>query len=134
LPSPEKRIVIMIEDIDRLDDGEIATVFKLVKLAADFSHTAYVLAFDQGVVAKALAKRYADSEGSGSSFIEKIVQVPIELPRVDEGVLQYVTVEAIDKVLHGAAAKLSGDDANRFALVFQRYLAPHIGTPRMALP
>jgi hypothetical protein len=126
-----KRIVIMIDDIDRLDDGEIATVFKLVKLAADFSYTAYLLAFDQGVVAKALAKRYADSEGSGSSFIEKIVQVPIELPRVDEGVLQDITVEAIDKVLHGAAAKLSGDDANRFALVFQRYLAPHIGTPRM---
>ena len=126
-----KRIVIMIDDIDRLDDGEIATVFKLVKLAADFSYTAYVLAFDQGVVAKALAKRYADSEGSGSSFIEKIVQVPIELPRAHEGILQDITVEAMGKVLHGAAAQLTDDDANRFALVFQRYLAPHIGTPRM---
>jgi predicted KAP-like P-loop ATPase len=118
-----KRIVIMIDDIDRLDDGEIATVFKLVKLAADFSYT-YVLAFDQGVVAKALAKRYADSEGSGSSFIEKIVQVPIELPRAHEGILQDITVEAMGKVLHGAAAQLIDDDANRFALVFQRYLDP----------
>lgn len=121
----------MIDDIDRLEDGEIATVFKLVKLAADFSHTAYVLAFDQDVVSKALAKRYADSEGSGSSFIEKIVQVPIELPRADEGILQDITVEAIEKVLGGAAIQLSDDDANRFALVFQRYLVPHIGTPRM---
>lgn len=126
-----KRIVIMIDDIDRLDDGEIATVFKLVKLAADFSHTSYVLAFDQDVVSKALAKRYADSEGSGSSFIEKIVQVPIELPRADEGILQDIAVEAIEKVLGGAATQLTDDDANRFALVFQRYLVPHLGTPRM---
>ena len=58
-----KRILIMIDDIDRLDDTEIATVFKLVKLAADFTHTAYVLAFDYDVVATALSKRYANSRG-----------------------------------------------------------------------
>lgn len=126
------RIVIMIDDIDRLDDNEIATIFKLVKLAADFTHTAYILAFDQAVVAKALAKRYADSEGSGSSFIEKIVQVPIELPRSDESVLRTMTLEAMTRVLQSAGVELADDDVNRFSLVFQRHLGPHIGTPRMA--
>jgi KAP family P-loop domain len=123
------RILIMIDDIDRLDDSEIATVFKLVKLAADFKHTAYVLAFDQDVVTKALAKRYADSEGSGSSFIEKIVQVPIELPRADEGVLQSMTLQAMTAATEGV--ELEDADVNRFSTVFGRYLAPHIGTPRM---
>jgi len=126
------RIVIMIDDIDRLDDNEIATIFKLVKLAADFTHTAYILAFDQAVVTKALAKRYADSEESGSSFIEKIVQVPIELPRSDESVLQTMTLQAMTRILEAAEIELADDDVNRFSLVFQRHLAPHIGTPRMA--
>jgi|SRR5579862_373217 len=125
------RIVIMIDDIDRLDDNEIATVFKLVKLAADFTHTAYVLAFDQEVVTKALSKRFADSQGSGSSFIEKIVQVPIELPRSDEGVLRSMTLQAMTDVLQSAGVELADDDINRFSLVFQRHLAQHIGTPRM---
>jgi hypothetical protein len=126
-----KRILIMIDDIDRLDDAEIATVFKLVKLAADFSHTSYILAFDQDVVTKALSKRFANSERSGSSFIEKIVQVPIELPRADQGVLQSMTLQAMTEVLNVAAIELDDADLNRFSTVFGRYLGPHIGTPRM---
>lgn len=126
-----KRILIMIDDIDRLDDAEIATVFKLVKLAADFSHTAYILAFDQDVVKKALSKRYANSEGSGSSFIEKIVQVPIELPHADQGVLQSMTLQAMTDVLNVAGIELDDTDVTRFSTVFYRFLGPHISTPRM---
>jgi len=69
----------MIDDIDRLDDGEIATVFKLVKLAADFDHTAYISlrsASRRNGTCEALLRR----RHSGTSFIEKIVQVPLELP------------------------------------------------------
>lgn len=131
LAESGKRIVIMIDDIDRLDDTEIATIFKLVKLAADFTHTAYILAFDQEVVAKALAKRYASSEDSGTSFIEKIVQVPIELPHADKDVLQTMTLEAMDGALKGVGAELDDADTNRFSTVFARYLGPRIVTPRM---
>ena len=131
LADSGKRIVIMIDDIDRLDDAEIATIFKLVKLAADFTHTAYVLAFDQEVVSKALAKRYASSEESGTSFIEKIVQVPIELPHADRDVLQTMTLESMDGALKGVGAELDDADTNRFSLVFARNLGPRIGTPRM---
>lgn len=130
LAESGKRIVIMIDDIDRLDDIEIATVFKLVKLAADFTHTAYILVFDREVVSKALAKRYASSEESGSSFIEKIVQVPIELPHADKDVLQSMTLEAMDGALKGAGTQLDDADTNRFSTVFGRYLGPRISTPR----
>lgn len=131
LAESGKRIVIMIDDIDRLDDTEIATIFKLVKLAADFTHTAYILAFDQEVVSKALAKRYASSEDSGTSFIEKIVQVPIELPHADRDVLQTMTLEAMDGALKGVGAELDDADTNRFSTVFARHLGPRIGTPRV---
>lgn len=132
LADSGKRILIMIDDIDRLDDSEIATVFKLVKLAADFSYTAYILAFDQNVVSLALSKRYANSEESGSSFIEKIVQVPLELPRADPSVLLTMTLEGINEVLNVAGVELDDTDLNRFSIVFYRYIGPHIGTPRMA--
>ena len=114
LQDAGKRILIMIDDIDRLDDGEIATVFKLVKLAADFDHTAYILAFDQQVVAKALAKRYSDTDSSGTSFIEKIVQVPLELPPADPSELQTMTLQAMTAVLTLAGIELDDADVNRF--------------------
>ena len=132
LKDADKRILIMIDDIDRLDDGEIATVFKLVKLAADFDHTAYILAFDQQVVAKALAKRYSGTGSSGTSFIEKVVQVPLELPPADPSELQSMTLKAMTEVLTLAEIKLDDEDASRFSAGFGRHLGPYIGTPRMA--
>ena len=132
LQNAGKRILIMIDDIDRLDDGEIATVFKLVKLAADFDHTAYILAFDQQVVAMALAKRYSGADNSGTSFIEKIVQVPLELPPADPSELQAMTLQSMTAVLTLARIELDDADVNRFSTGFGRHLGPYIGTPRMA--
>ncbi len=77
LEEEERRIVVLMDDLDRLDKTEIQTVFKLVKVAADFKYTAYVLAFDDKMVSSALAERYVDSPKSGASFLEKIVQVPL---------------------------------------------------------
>lgn len=57
LRERQRRLVVVIDDIDRLDDNEIHAVFKLVKLAADFPYVTYVLAFDDAVVAAALGKR-----------------------------------------------------------------------------
>jgi hypothetical protein len=103
-----------------------------VKLAADFDHTAYILAFDQQVVAKALAKRYSDADSSGTSFIEKIVQVPLELPPADPGELQTMTLQAMTAVLTIAGIELDDADVNRFSTGFGRHLGPYIRTPRMA--
>ena len=69
------RVVVMIDDIDRLDRDEIHAVFKLVKLSADFDYTSYVLAFDDVIVSDALGARYgAGNPAAGRSFLEKIVQ------------------------------------------------------------
>ena len=53
LSKSNKRVVIFMDDIDRLDNSEIHAVFKLVKLTANFKNTTYVLAFDNVMVAKA---------------------------------------------------------------------------------
>jgi predicted KAP-like P-loop ATPase len=56
LEDKKQKIVIMIDDIDRLDKDEIQTVLKLVKLLANFKHTTYILAFDVEMVATAVGK------------------------------------------------------------------------------
>lgn len=44
LKEEQKRVVILIDDIDRLEKSEIHAVFRMVKLTADFKYTAYILA------------------------------------------------------------------------------------------
>ena len=40
LVTTKKRVVVLVDDIDRLDKDEIQATFRLVKLTADFKHTA----------------------------------------------------------------------------------------------
>lgn len=46
----KKKIVIFIDDIDRLDKLEIHSIFRLVKITADFANTIYVLSFNDDLV------------------------------------------------------------------------------------
>ena len=55
LKRSDKQIVVLIDDIDRLDKQETHALFRLVKACADFPNVCYVLAFDDVAVAKAVA-------------------------------------------------------------------------------
>lgn len=130
LRSEAKRVVVLVDDIDRLDDDEVAMLFKLVKLAADFDHTAYVLAMDEVAVAAALDKRYANRSGSGANFVEKIVQVPLRLPRVDPSWLLELGLRQLQQILDEQNVALADADISRFSVAFQRHIAPFFDTPR----
>jgi len=74
-------VVVLMDDIDRLEKHEIQATFRLVKLTASFDNVVYILAFDDDVVAEALQERYGTaSADAGRRFLEKIVQVPLQLP------------------------------------------------------
>lgn len=79
-----KRLLIIIDDIDRLDSSEIHTLFRLIRQVADFPNTIYLLAMDPHVVAKSLCTYYGNKIEDGFNFIDKIVQVPIHLPRIQK--------------------------------------------------
>lgn len=73
------KIVIIIDDIDRLLDSEIRQIFQLVKSLADFPNIIYMLSFDKKQVENALNE---DKKNSTEEFINKIVQIPIEVPKI----------------------------------------------------
>ena len=77
LEEEKLKIVVTIDDIDRLSEEEIVAVFQLVKSLADFPNTVYLLAFDYKVVIQALKKV---QHGDGKEYLEKIIQVPFEIP------------------------------------------------------
>lgn len=80
----DKYIVFFIDDIDRLNEDEIATLFKLVKNIADFPKVIYVLAYDVDIVTSALNKIHLDK---GDGYIEKVIQYTINVPFIRKDVL-----------------------------------------------
>jgi predicted KAP-like P-loop ATPase len=55
LKDIEYKILIVIDDIDRLNKDEICQIFQLVKSVADFPNTIYILSFSPDVVTTSLA-------------------------------------------------------------------------------
>lgn len=76
----QKKLVIIIDDIDRLNSNEVKAIFRLVKLNADFKNAIYLMAFDSEEVSKALKTEYGDASTSGKDFIKKIITLPTILP------------------------------------------------------
>lgn len=77
LRKSEKRLVIVIDDIDRLTEDEVRQVFQLVKSVADFENVIYLLAFDHNMVAQALD---SITGNEGHAFLEKITNVVLRVP------------------------------------------------------
>jgi predicted KAP-like P-loop ATPase len=128
-----KRIVVLIDDIDRLDRREIQALFRLVKLSAGFAHTSYVLAFDDNIVAASLGERYgAGGAESGRAFLEKIVQVPLHLPPPDEIALRQLAFDGVNEALRLSGVSISEEQGEAFVRHFVDGLEPKMSTPRHA--
>jgi Cdc6-like AAA superfamily ATPase len=96
LDKEKKKIVIFVDDIDRLDKSEIHTLLKLVKLTANFPYFTYVLAFDEEIVASAIGEKYGCGDfESGFDFLEKIIQIPLKLPVATQASLNNYLKEGI---------------------------------------
>jgi predicted KAP-like P-loop ATPase len=95
LQALESPIVVIIDDIDRLESAEVRDIFKLVRLTASFPNIVYVLAFDRQRVEEALTQSGFD----GRAYLEKIVQLGVEVPAVPEGILLRQIMTALDEAL-----------------------------------
>ncbi|MGP5311964.1 KAP family P-loop NTPase fold protein [Psychrobacter faecalis] len=133
LEKSQKRVLILIDDVDRLDKTEIHALFRLVKLTADFKYTSYILAFDKDIVASSLQDRYSTSQGnSGEAFLEKIIQVPLHLPYIDKQTLRNFCFQRVDTALELANIQLTEEQAQDFARNFVSAFDSCITTPRKA--
>lgn len=77
----DKKLIVVIDDIDRLNNIEIRQIFQLVKLIGDFPNTVYLLSFDRDIVIESLKNK---DIGNGHEYLEKIIQVPFVLPDIDK--------------------------------------------------
>lgn len=92
LQSQSQKIVIIIDDIDRLNNVEIRQIFQLVKSLGDFPNTIYLLAFDRNVVINALEK----VQRSGKDYLEKVVQIPFEIPATSKHDINNLLLQQLD--------------------------------------
>lgn len=93
LEKQQCKIIITIDDIDRLTNDEIQLIFKLVSSVANFPNTIFLLSFDKDIVVNALRGFQGDD---GNKYLEKIIQVAISVPPASQAQLQEVFAQYFD--------------------------------------
>lgn len=91
-----KKLIIFIDDIDRLTPKEIKEIFKLIRVNADFPNTIYLLAYDNEIIEKSIEIKDLIN---GKSYIDKIVQVSFNLPRINHNRITKYLFKELDKIL-----------------------------------
>lgn len=125
LQLSEKRIVIMIDDIDRLDAEEMRQLFTVIKALADFPNVIYLLAFDIDVVVRAIEK---SSGMPGREYLEKIIQASFVVPQVDRISLLNGLGKRLEDILVGTPGYLCA--RNRWGSFFQNGFDKFFTVPR----
>ena len=119
------RIVVTIDDIDRLSNEQIRLVFQLVSSVAGFPNVVYVLAFDKEIVARALQTVQMDN---GLDYLEKVIHVPFELPEVEKEKIINVLIFRLNELLKlYPTIQLNNE---YYSAVFYECIYPFISTLR----
>lgn len=127
LKKLRRPVLVIIDDIDRLEPEEIRTVFRHVKANADFPRLTYLLLFQRDIVEKALSEI---SGGQGRDYLEKIVQAAFDLPVVEQTRIHTAFLSILDKVLVGYINAESGFDEVRWGNVLHGGIKHYLGNLR----
>ena len=127
LTEVDKKIIVVIDDIDRLTNVQIRDIFQLVKQVADFPNVIYLLVMDRTVVQRALAEVHNLEEGN--EYLEKIIQVPIELPELSRHKLDGILLNQLNKIIANTSSEIKIDE-NYWTRVFNDCISPYISTLR----
>ena len=77
-----KRLVIFIDDLDRLNPEVAVELLEVIKLFVNVENTIFILAIDYEVVVSGVRKKYGESlsEEKCRNFFDKIIQLPFKMP------------------------------------------------------
>lgn len=93
----KSRIVIFIDDLDRLEPRKAVELLEVLKIFLDCKNCVFVLAIDYDVVQRGVIAKYGaldndlkQSAEKGRSFFDKIIQVPFKMPVARYDISGYV--------------------------------------------
>ena len=89
--TKKKRLVVLIDDLDRCSPQRIVENLEAIKLFLNVDKTAFVIAADEAIITDAVYSAYTTSldnrtlqekKNLGNDYLEKLIQVPYKLPRL----------------------------------------------------
>jgi len=87
-----KRVVVLLDEIDRMQKPELLTLLKIIRGAASLPNLTFVCALNQGHVEKVA---FDEPGGDAHEFFEKFFPTVIDLPKPSPDVLQQMLTDQL---------------------------------------
>ena len=126
LSETNQKIIVIMDDIDRLTNSQIRDIFQLVKQVGNFPNIIYVLSMDRNVVCRALEEVH---NIDGSEYLEKIVQIPFEIPALMKPQIREIFLAKLNDTIKDIFDDITWNE-NYFNEVFNNCIEPYIKTLR----
>ena len=124
LQTLERRVVVLVDDIDRLTKGEIRDLFRTVRLSASFPNVVYLLCLDHRVVGSAL-----DEPGfSGIAYLEKILTVTCRVPELADHQIASLFTDGLNDLI--SVHDTGPDNEETWAEAYPQIIRPLFKTLR----
>ncbi|HNT74666.1 MAG TPA: P-loop NTPase fold protein, partial [Anaerolineae bacterium] len=83
--APHGRLVVFVDDLDRCLPDKAVEVLEAIKLFLDAPGFIFVLGLDRAVIEEGIRVRYKEyaTQIEGARYLEKIIQLPFNLPPID---------------------------------------------------
>ena len=95
-----RKIVIFIDDVDRLDSEELVELFSLIRNSSlSFPNMSYILTYDKEYVASQLQNKF---DAHTYRYMEKIVQVEYPLAKITPEQLEEALREELKRIGYGS--------------------------------
>lgn len=132
LKKLKKPILVILDDIDRLHPDELLMVFKLVRLVGRLPNLHYLLSYDEETLLDVISQTDL-SKGDrvrARNYIEKMVQVKLDLPHMNSRQQLKLINLSLDEVLKRNNVTLSEEDNKRLGEAYRDCLSFYLGQPR----
>lgn len=118
LKKLKRSVLVVIDDLDRITKSETRSVIQHIKANADFPHLIYLLLYHEELIASHLKEDLI----TGKEFLEKIVQLPFDIPAISKSRLNQVLFASLDNVFN----RIEGlpFDQHRWQNLFAGALSP----------
>lgn len=133
LTEAKQPVLVIIDDLDRLTADELLQVFKLVRLVGRLPHVYYLLSYDEHTIVDLLAKTdlvAADDDRRALDYLEKIVQVRLDMPLLRHSDIDHVVDRAITHVAVQHNVSITPQQRQRLTNAFDEVLAERLRSPR----
>ena len=111
-----KRVVVFIDDLDRLSPAKAVNLMEVLKLFLDCQNCIYIMAIDYGVVTRGISEKYGADFGSkqGKKFFDKIIQIPFFIP-VEQYQIEAFLKQSMEKIV-----RLNSDDMEQYIAMVKK--------------